>query len=719
MITYDYTIDREIGLGKSRKFVPDQIPTKLSNMVLIEGPNSSGKSTLLNIIALGLFGTKSTRINPTLQDKMNSLLDSRHQKLRFSFQITSKNESLILKSEKADLGGSEITVKESTDGKTYRPMSFENFEKKYNLIYDIPNNPTERLPELLKELKDEQLQFGNRFKEFGFFLRNTITQITNSRDPKRLEDIKKKLADARKQKKKADEELPKLQAFLELLEKSVYIKYYCHYSEQGEELTRQKEQLEKSIKHITAGGKKISSKLSKDRTKISSLQTSFTETYNKVTPLIEGALPKNERSRFKIWKSINPYTTESNELSTTKIEATHFEDIFGQEVERMRKDSSFRDASTWEEIFQALKEFEDSALMIPQLEVTIGEFVKILREERKRSFVLLQRYQTLNQIISMLEELRINTRELQTTQKELKQESTVNQQLSENAIDTFFQKKSQLTKMESDLGLMATKCNEYYQRCLSKNIGQEKLEGQALRQLIREIPKNEQIEQYLSLGEKQVMDKIEELQNEIIEKRGQLGGINLVLTQYEKDVKNLEKQKPHKFEAYLEQLNELLRKIDAVSQKLLYEYNTNLKNLIDKKVKEDDVAKDKGRAKYYDEVSKYLAYRIGYFRHIDKMYKAKIVNLITGIISTDNNEIIHIADMGTGQTQSAYVLGVLNIDAKNDPRKIIALFDEIAMMDDNSLEPICAKMQELYKENRLLLGILVQKSNKINVRTLG
>src|SRR5690606_38439982 len=100
-----------------------------------------------------------------------------------------------------------------------------------------PNNPTERLPELLKELKDEQLQFGNRFKEFGFYLRNTITQITSSRDPKRLGDIKKKLAEARKQKNKTDEELPQLQTFLELLEKSAYIKYYCHYSEQGEELT--------------------------------------------------------------------------------------------------------------------------------------------------------------------------------------------------------------------------------------------------------------------------------------------------------------------------------------------------------------------------------------------------------------------------------------------------------------------------------------------------
>jgi len=719
MITYDYTIDREIGSGKSRKFVPDQIPTKLSNMVLIEGPNSSGKSTLLNIIALGLFGTKNPRINPTLQSKMHSLLDPNHQKLRFSFQIASENEKLILKSEKADLEGNEITVKESTDGKAYRPLSFESFEKKYNLIYDIPSNPTERLPELLKELKEEQFKFGNRFKDFGFFLRNMIGQITSSRDPKRLKEIKKKLAEARNQTKKANKELPELQAFLDLLEKSAYIQYYYYYSNEGERLTREKLQLDKSIKEFDTDGKKITSRLSRHKTRISYLQGNFTESYNKVTPLIEGALPKNERSRFRIWKGINPYYTESNELDTAKIEATHFADIFGQEIETMQKDSSFKDASIWEKIFQALKEFEDSALMIPQLEVTIGEFVRILKDESKKSFVLIQRYQTLNQIIDLLKELRTNINELQATQKELNQESAASKQLSEGPIDVFYEKKRQLKKMESDLELMATKCNEYFQRCLSKNIDEKKLEGRPYRELIREIPKNEQVDQYLSLSEKQAMDKIGELQNDIVEKRGQLTGLNLVITQYEKEVQSLEKQKPHKFEAYLEQLNELLRKTDAVSQKLLYEYNTDLKNLIDKKVKEDDIATDECKTRYYSEVSKYLAYRIGFFRHIDKSYKAKVVDLISGVIITDDDEIIYITDMGTGQTQSAYILGVLNIDVKNDPRKIIALFDEIAMMDDNSLEPIFAKMQELHKQNRLLSGILVQKSNKINVRTLG
>jgi exonuclease SbcC len=715
MITYDYTIDRKIGQGKSRKFVPDQIPTKLNNIVLVEGPNSSGKSTLLNIFAIGLFGTKSTRVNPTLQSKMHSLLDSSHQRLKFSFEIASGNESLILRSEKVDLEGNEIIVKESIDGKTYRPLSFENFEKKYNLIYDIPSNPTERLPELLKELKEEQLQFGNKFKEFGIFLRNIITQITTSRDPKRIDEIRRKLKEAKDQKTKLDKEIPELQKFFELLEKSAYIHYYCWYSNEGERLTRERLKLEKSLKQFDKEGRKITSKLSRGRTKISNLRADFTESYNKVTPLIEGILPKNERSRFRIWKDINPYGTETDDLNTAKIEAAHFADLLGREIEQMQKERSFRDASVWEKLFQALKEFEDSGMMIPQLELTIGEFVRILKEENKKSFVLIQRYQTLNQILDLIEKLRANINELQATQKELTQESATSEQMSDAAVDTFYEQKRQLKKMESDLELLATKCNEYFQRCLSKNMDAKKLENEPY-QLIKEIPKNEQIEQYLSLGEKHVMDKIGEVQNEIVDGRGQLAGLNLVITQYEKDVQNLEKQKPHKFEAHLEQLNELLRKTDAISQKLLSEYNTNLKNLIDKKVKAEDIARDEGKTKYYGEVSKYLAYRIGFFRHIDKSYKAKVVDLVSGIIITDDAEIIHIADMGTGQTQSAYILSLLNV--KNDTRKIIALFDEIAMMDDSSIEPICSRLKELYKENRLLLGILVQKSNKINVKPL-
>jgi len=163
-------------------------------------------------------------------------------------------------------------------------------------------------------------------------------------------------------------------------------------------------------------------------------------------------------------------------------------------------------------------------------------------------------------------------------------------------------------------------------------------------------------------------------------------------------------------------LQDLLQKIESISQKLLNEYNNNVKRLMDRDIEKTEIEKDESKKRYFREVSKYLAHRIGNFKHIDKSYNAKEVDLISGVIITEGDLTIHLADMGTGQSQSAYLLGLLNV--KDDKRKIIALFDEIAMMDDSSLEPIYEKMKELHKAKRLLLGILVQKGNEIKTKSL-
>ena len=120
-----------------------------------------------------------------------------------------------------------------------------------------------------------------------------------------------------------------------------------------------------------------------------------------------------------------------------------------------------------------------------------------------------------------------------------------------------------------------------------------------------------------------------------------------------------------------------------MSQQLLSTYNNYIDKLMHNEVNE---YKNNDEKKYYSEVFKYLAHKIGEFRHIDKSYKAKKVDLIKGIIITDDDLTIHLSDMGTGQSQSAYLLGLLNV--KDDNRKIIALFDEIAMMDETSLKPV-------------------------------
>lgn len=99
MITYDYLLERDYG-DEVKTFVPDKIPTALPNLVYIEGPNSSGKSTLLNIMALGFHGLKKDRLNIALKNKLSDLVNSDYQKLKFEVEITNSDGSIKLVSKK-------------------------------------------------------------------------------------------------------------------------------------------------------------------------------------------------------------------------------------------------------------------------------------------------------------------------------------------------------------------------------------------------------------------------------------------------------------------------------------------------------------------------------------------------------------------------------------------------------------------------------------------
>lgn len=713
MITYDYLIERKTSPVHTDKFTP-KIPTELSSIVSIEGPNSLGKSTLLHIIALGLYGNRNARINPALQSKMNSLLDAEHQKLKFSFEIISEMDGLRLRSEKKDPSRDEIIVSESTDGKSYSPIIWENFEKKYNVIYDIPSNPTERLPELLKELKDEQRHYGTRFRDFSYFLHNTITQINTSRNSKRMQEVVKILEEQDKNKRKLEDELPSLNAFLELLEKKAYIFYNNYYMGECYRIEKQRGELSDQIVVINNTGKKIIKKVRKEKTRIEQLRSELEDHYHEVTPKIEMALPHSLKSRFSIWKEINPYSIDKNDISSYLLESLFYQNKFEDEKRNIVDDPSFKDASSYEKILISLKEFEDSNLQIPQLKVTLGELIKIIKQESKNGHYLIERYNNIAGILQILSKIIEKCKQLQDALKEYKEESDAIDELSSSA-DQYELDRERLRKLNEDLENARSKWRIYSQRCTGIGIDEKALKRPFL-EIMNELPKNDQVDQYLSLSEGQVMNKIAELKENVKNKCEDLNGLKISIGMYQKEKNELESLEPHKYEPYYDKLNEMLIMIKTINQKILEKYEGDLNKLIHNQVKEDDLKRDPKSKHYFDEVSMYLAKRIGTFRHIDKSYDAKLVNLISKYIATEDGSTIYFTDMGTGQSQSAFLLGLLK--AGNDDRKIIALFDEIAMMDETSLKPVYKRLQELYQQNRLLLGILVQKSQELKIQSL-
>lgn len=685
-------------------------------MVCIEGPNSIGKSTLLNIIALSFWGTESKKIHPTLLEKMSGLLSSDYQRLKFRLKINSEKEKFMLRSNKATLNKTEIMHEESIDGKTFKPITRERFEGKYNLIYDIVSNPIERLNDLLKELREEERQYGNRVRDFGSFLRQTLKDIDTSRNKERLDTVTSKINEITQENAEITNNLPKLENSLNLLQTHAYVRFYYYYSNEHDTLGRKITEYEQKSETLEKDGRRIGSKLMKYRRETELLRQSILNSYQQTTPLIPKTLPKSHKGSLKIWKELNPYSTEKEDLNALRNEAIHLRSLFQIQSDKIKAESSFKDASTIERLIGALQEFEDSSLLIPKLKVTIGELIRILKEENRRNFLIMSQYRNLASIDTLLGDLIYNVENMLKKLLELKDVSATNKQLSDEAIKTYFEKKSQLQMMREELQKLSKRRQYYLQKCESKNIDIERLKSRPYKDISREIPSDKELERLLSLSEEQIMQKIGELENDLSQKGKKLGENETVLGIFKREKNELEKQKPHRFEGYREEITTLLQKAHTVSSKLLADYDSNIKDLIEKKVKKDEIDKDLAKRKHYEEISRYLAHRIGVFPHIDRKYKATTVDLVSGIITTEDGTIIRVKDIGTGQSQSAYIMSLLNVP--DDGRKIIALFDEIAMMDEKSLEPVCQRMKQLYEDKRLLVGIVVQKSEQFRLKEL-
>ena len=188
MLRYDYVIERDEG-DITQVYKPHLIPKELADIVYIKGPNSSGKSTLLNFIALGFYGLKlrEQELNSALREKLENLINSSHQKIKFNIEIENKSLSTKIISKKPDLNSKNFNVKLIQNRKE-KPLTQEMFQKEFKLIYDIPNNPLKRLQELLIEIKSAQIFKGNLVTQLKEKLKDSIDEVKSAKDPVMLEN---------------------------------------------------------------------------------------------------------------------------------------------------------------------------------------------------------------------------------------------------------------------------------------------------------------------------------------------------------------------------------------------------------------------------------------------------------------------------------------------------------------------------------------------------
>jgi len=92
MIEYDYAVEKS-DRCETRVFKP-LFDTKISNVAIFRGHNSSGKSTFMDLVALSLYGDGSPDVISKLDEKLKYLKTADNSNFCFKMDARNKNISI-------------------------------------------------------------------------------------------------------------------------------------------------------------------------------------------------------------------------------------------------------------------------------------------------------------------------------------------------------------------------------------------------------------------------------------------------------------------------------------------------------------------------------------------------------------------------------------------------------------------------------------------------
>lgn len=691
MIEFDYTLTVDMGTEKRTHRPPEGMPKKLNNIFRLQGPNSSGKSTLMNMIALASHGLKKGKIPNSVKSRMEELVKPGYKDLEFELYIQDPVTKRALKSTKK-MGDPEVVVRESTDGgANFSIIAADQFEKKYNLIYDIPENPVGRLNELIREIKDVQNSFGLDIQKFQHFVENLSDKINNSRSPEEIKALKDECVFKKEQMKAFNLNADK--THVEMLNKLMIacrLKELDNIAKEADSLYRKFDKENKN-----SDDSKIEKRYNNDIRKLNSLVQNLKLT--KVN-LVTEANKCNYRKIEDLKDAIDKIGIDSEAILKSKgIPGSVVQQIkdvknFANEI---RSSSESEALKAMSELIGVLRQYIDKNLTLPQIG-PLDEFLKNYQETYRqmnsvhnvevlnsvvsntvKTLNLIEDINTLVQGIVPPEKNEMESFETATKEQSLKMtRDSANNNRSNYVISISLPAGINLSNLDKSL----TEFNSFFNgKYVNKRFNEIKEDY--------EKHKNEYDRQ--DGDRRKIERRIKELEL-IIEAEEKKGKSEYA--EYASEVKKLQNQVGNLLSLY----NEAKNKLKMVDNKSYGNYS-----------KEDP---------FFKSVWVYLGKRLKNVRHLDKEYVASEVDLIDGVITTQDTTKIRLSDMGTGQSQLSYLKGLLSAD---DKRMIIALFDEVSTMTDSTLGVLLEEFEKLQKEGKLMVGMTVSPADEIKVDLYG
>lgn len=698
---------------------------KDSRILVIQASNSSGKSFLLNSIAYAFnaLDLSNDNLSPTLRRSINYLIDADHQIIDFNIDIYDPDGFNIISSYN-NVGENEIYCIDANGSKTI--MNDSDFVEKYKLLYDIPEKPLERIYKLLKSIKEFNSQILNQLNPLDLKMISILRSIKDERDEVVISKIKDRLT-------KNKEIVSTYEA------KSLDLKNKLKNLENHRDILRLKRSLE-NLNNTTENYKKVSSEFEKltppSKEKI---EVKNNSTINNL---------KNDIRQLRIPNLLNicKEEIEENEYSNQLFESFSRTDkkvfsILFDNTESIVDNLYSYDVEKINSLLRALDSFRNITLnsSFNELKQGLNESDFKLIKSLKADFDRYKKFSDGNEIINDLFNKNIDTilneiSSLENKYSEILKINSLNKEIFgtidgiKSKIDKGFKLSKILYKEEHKLNKIPKQKNTYLKTLEKKNnlrfsINKETQEVKTFRDKL--LANGMVLENLCDLDVIQLSidnlvrknwhyngiekEKIEEFKSEIKK-------LNSLTLQIEKDISNDEvkfnvenSKQPSSYSKHQDKIQLFSNKLSFFTKYL------NQKNALINEDGELNPSNNLEDKSYMKIIGEFVASLMG--RKI--IYQNNTVDIdyidyssTTPYFVTPENKRIAFSDFSGGQGSSNYLKAKLNL---NEERKYIVLIDEIANMDNQSLEIVLNRLKELDKNNKLLLAILVEPSKEKNV----
>lgn len=174
MFKMSYILKR--GSSEYRTSYPDQ-GDENHNIYIFRSSNGLGKSTAMQILAMGMFGLDSDDISSEIKSKMKRLISEDTEEFNFLYEIKSLDETIKINSSLKDknIAGLRVFLNDS-------PLNKTTFSDKFQLIFDIPDDITKKLYSSLAVIKKDLSDYIDYTKLYSKTIgeeRDKLTLYTN------------------------------------------------------------------------------------------------------------------------------------------------------------------------------------------------------------------------------------------------------------------------------------------------------------------------------------------------------------------------------------------------------------------------------------------------------------------------------------------------------------------------------------------------------------